>query len=249
MRPAGRHEVWTHLCATCLCWQNPFLCVAKVQRNAFRKCQIMWNLVKACLGRTWTQPCTKRKKETINKRGRSSMTEEKRRSRIVIFQFFVKDKGLGKWRRNFLLHSSCFLTQFFLPLFFLLQISVYISLSYLVCLPRLHFFLSFLHWLAIFFVSISPFFILAHLCLLMTCVSLAAFLYIFGNGRKPWFLHTLSFSVLTKHWLFMTANSPMFSASLLPSKSFSLFLIFTVSLPLVSLRLLSFFCLSLPSHS
>lgn len=139
--------------------------------------------------------------------------EKKRRSRIVIFQFFGKDKVLGKWRRNFLLHSSALLLCFFSLSFFFSKFQS-ISLCYLVRLPRFNFFCHFLHWLAIFSVCISPFFILAHLCLLMTCVSLAAFLYIFGNGRKPWFLHTLSFSVLTKHWLFMTANSLMFSASI-----------------------------------
>lgn len=72
--------------------------------------------------------------------------------------------------------------------------------------------------LKVFFVSlhISLFLILAQLCLLMTCVSLAVFPFGFGNGRKPWFLHRLSFSVLTEHWLFMTANSVIlcFSASI-----------------------------------
>lgn len=52
----------------------------------------------------------------------------------------------------------------------------------------------------------------------MTCVILAVFP--FGSGRKPWFFHTLSFfSVLTKHWSFMTADSLILFASLLPSLS------------------------------
>lgn len=36
-------------------------------------------------------------------------------------------------------------------------------------------------------------------------------LLVLAMGRKPWFLHTLSFSVLTKHWLFMTENSQILS--------------------------------------
>ncbi len=120
---------------------------------------------------------------------------------------------------------------FFLTHFHLFQISFCISLCHLFLLPRSHvlfFFFSVSFALTIFFsVSISLFFILALLCLLMTCVSLAVFPFGFGNGRKPWLLHTLSFSVLTKHWLFMTANSLILSASLPPSLSFSLFPIFS----------------------
>lgn len=96
---------------------------------------------------------------------------------------------------------------FFLAFSLLFQISLCISSCHLFLLPRFHFF-SVSFALTIFLsVSISLFFILAQLCLFMTCLSLAVFPFGFGDGRKPWFLHTLSFSVLTKHWLFMTANS------------------------------------------
>lgn len=117
---------------------------------------------------------------------------------------------------------SCFplpALRLFLPLF---QISFCISFCHL--LPCF-FSVSFAFWLC-FCRSPYLFFILAQLCLLMTCVILAVFPFGFGNGRKPWFFHTLSFSVLTKHWLFMTANSLLlcFHPCLSPCLSFSHFL-------------------------
>lgn len=61
-----------------------------------------------------------------------------------------------------------------------------------------------------------------------------------------WFLHRLSFSVLTKHWLFMTANSVILSASIPVFLSFSYFHTFsTFSLSDFLLVLLSFSPLSL----
>ncbi len=88
--------------------------------------------------------------------------------------------------------------SFFLPLFLLFLISLCLSLCRLFLLPPFHFSVSFS--LTFFLsVSISLFFILAQLYLLMTCVTLAVFPFGFGSGRKPWFLHMLSFSVLTKH--------------------------------------------------
>ena len=130
--------------------------------------------------------------------------------------------------------------SFFLSLFLLSQISRGISVIFSPSLLVPLFFFSPISFaLTMFFcVFISLFLILAQLCLLMTCVSLAVFPFGFGKGRKPSFLHTLSFSVLTKHWLFMTANSLMLS-SLPPSLSSSLFLIFALSPPLFSLSFLS----------
>lgn len=180
------HVSASHACADKILFSS----VAKVQRNTFSNCQIMFNLVKACLrrahGRSHAQ--NEIRKQLLNEGG--AAWRRKRDGAELSYCSFWEGQNIGKMKKEF---------------------------------P------------AVISLSISPFFTLAHPCLLMTCVSLAAFLYIFGNGRKPWFL---SFSVLTKHWFLMTANSLMFSASLLPSKSFSLFLIFTVSLPLVSLRLL-----------
>lgn len=184
-------------------------------------------------------PCTKRRKES--EWGRSGMGKKKRRRRsIVIFQF-LEDKGSGKWRRNFLLPSSCSPPQFLsFSLSSFPNFTQYLSLSSFLPLPWFPFFFSPVSFaLTMFFcVFISLFLILAQFCLLMTCVSLAVFPFRFGKGRKPWFPHTLSFSVLTKHWLFMTANSLMLS-SLPPSLSSSLFLIFTLSPPLFSLLFLS----------
>lgn len=170
-----------------------------------------------CHAQKWT-------KETAYKCGRGGMGEKKRRRSIVIFQFWVKDRGSGKWRRNFLLPSSCSSTVSFFHSFFFSEIS---------------FFFVSLH--------ISLFLILAQLCLLVTCVSLAVFPFGFGNGRKPWFLHRLSFSVLTEHWLFMTANSVIlcFSASIPVFLSVSHFHTFSTFLK----TSLSFLSLSPPSHS
>lgn len=164
---------------------------------------------------TWTQPCIKREGGgTTNEWGRSGMRErEKKEEGYCHISVFCKGQRVGKMTKEFpaalFLLSNSFFTFCSLSSFpnFSVSLSVIFPFS-LSCI-----FLSLLLWLSFLSASIALFFILALLCLLMTCVSLAVFPFGYGIGRKPWFLHTLSFSVLTKHWLFMTANSLIISAS------------------------------------
>lgn len=170
------------------------------------------------------------------RRGGMGKKKERRRRRrsIVILRFWVKDRGSGKSQRNFLLPSSCSL---FLRLSSTFPNSM-LYLCQLLLIHQFHFFsqspyLSFSFWLSS--------------CLLMTCASLAVLPLGSGGGRELWFLHRLSFSVLTKHWLFMTANSGIHSASIPVLSVF--FLIFTPS-PLSLLETsFSLFFLSPSSHS
>lgn len=101
---------------------------------------------------------------------------------------------------RFLLSKCFFLSFFFLTFTF----SKFNSLCSL--FPHFNFSLSLFLRLSF---CLSPYilFNLAQLCLLVTYVSWQFSLFGLGNRRKPWLLHVLSFSVLTKHWLFMTANS------------------------------------------
>lgn len=154
----------------------------------------------------------------------------RKKRNIIIFLFWLNDKGSQEWWRNFLLPplflSSVLVIQFhlyFFPLFPIL-VSLTQGLSFCQCI----------------YLSL----ILAHIC---RCESLAVFPFAFGSGKKPWFFHRLSFSVLTEHWLFMTANSVTLCASLPPSLSPpSPFLIFTLSLPYFFETSLSFRCLFPP---
>lgn len=178
-----------------------------------------------------------RKKETTNEWGWSGMREKKRRRNVVIFQFFEKDKGSGKWRRNFLLPSSCWLTLFLSSsLSYFPNFILYLSLCHLFLFPQLHFFyVSFALTIFLSKVSISLLFILAQLCLLMTCES-GNFPFWFwqweenpGSFTRSRFLCWLSIDYLWQKTLKYSL------ACLHPSLSFSVFLTFTLSPALLSL--------------
>lgn len=154
---------------------------------------------------TWNLVVAAQHAHTDTAREKEKGVREKRK-RTVIFQFFDKQRGSGGWQRNFLQPASCFpsVSFFFLSHFHLFQILSAKTLCSL--FPHFNFSLSLFLRLSS---CLSPYilFNLAQLCLLVTYVSWQFSLFGLGNRRKPWLLHVLSFSVLTKHWLFMTANS------------------------------------------
>lgn len=125
---------------------------------------------------------------------------------------------------------------FFLPLFLIFLILFCISLCHLFLFPRLHFFyVSFALTIFLSKVSISLLFILAQLCLLMTCES-GNFPFWFwqweenpGSFTRSRFLCWLSIDYLWQKTLKYSL------ACLHPSLSFSVFLTFTLSPALLSL--------------
>lgn len=194
---AGRYEVWTYLYYT----HAHFLATAKRTEEYTRICTAVSSGHCHWLKETWE--CR-----------RGGMGKKKRGGGVLsYYSFGWRTEGLENHKGISCcplpaLCSCSSLLLFRIPC--CISVSFYLSISFIIFQSYSQSpYLSFSFWLSS--------------CLLMTCASLAVFPFGSGSGRELWFLHRLSFSVLTKHWLFMTANSGIHSASIPVLSVFFLF--------------------------